>query len=67
MILLSAVKLSKQALTSRLAQAIAVFGFVAMVFFEMNAIMLVLVGAAVGLAATYAPMLSRRQKAKEQP
>ena len=64
MILLSAVKLAKQALKSRLAQAIAIFGFIAMVFFEMNAILLVVIGAVVGLAA-YLPLLSSRRKPEE--
>ena len=66
MILLSAVKLSKQALKSHLAKGIALFGFVAMVFFEMNAIMLVILAAATGLVASYAPLLMKRQDAKEQ-
>ena len=65
MILLSAVKLAKQALKSRLAQAIAIFGFIAMVFFEMNAILLVVIGAVVGLAAAYLPLLSSRRKPEE--
>ena len=65
MILLSAVKLAKQALKSRLAQAIAIFGFIAMVFFEMNAILLVVIGALVGLAAAYLPLLFNRHKPEE--
>ena len=65
MILLSAVKLAKQALKSRLAQAIAIFGFIAMVFFEMNAILLVVIGAVVGLTAAYLPLLFNRHKPEE--
>ncbi|MBQ9369402.1 MAG: chromate transporter, partial [Victivallales bacterium] len=67
MILLSAVKLAKQALKSRWAQAIAIFGFIAMVFFEMNAILLVVIGAVVGLAIAYLPMLFNRRKPEEHP
>ena len=67
MILLSAVKLAKQALKSRWAQAIAIFGFIAMVFFEMNAILLVVIGAVIGLAIAYLPMLFNRRKPEEHP
>ena len=62
MILLSAIKLAKQALKNRLAQAIAFFGFIAMVFFEMNAILLVIIGALVGLSVAYLPMLFKNTK-----
>lgn len=65
MILLSAIKLAKQALKSNLAKAIALFGFVAMVFLEMNAILLVVVSAIVGLLAAYAPLLLKENKDKE--
>ena len=67
MILLSAVKLAKQALKSHWAQAIAVFGFIAMVFFEMNAILLVIIGALVGLSVAYLPILFKSKKKEEQP
>ena len=62
MILLSAIKLAKQALKSHWAQAIAVFGFIAMVFFEMNAILLVIIGALVGLT-----LLFKSRKKEERP
>ena len=67
MILLSAIKLAKQALKSHWAKAIAVFGFIAMVFFEMNAILLVIIGALVGLAVAYLPLLFKSKKKEEQP
>ena len=67
MILLSAIKLAKQALKNRLAEAIAIFGFIAMVFFEMNAILLVVIGALVGLSAAYLPLLFKSSETEEPP
>ncbi len=66
MILLSAVKLAKQALKSHWAQVIAIFGFIAMVFFEMNAILLVIIGALVGMSVAYLPLLFKNRKKEEQ-
>lgn len=55
MILLSAIKLGKQIVKNWLSATIAFLGFVCMVFFELNAILLIIVAAVIGIAMAYIP------------
>ena len=60
MILLSAIKMGKQIIKGKAAAVIAAAGFIAMVFFDVNAIFLVIVSAIVGLAMAYLPCCAKR-------
>ncbi len=60
MILLSAIKMGKQIIKGKAAAVIAAAGFIAMVFFDVNAIFLVIASAIVGLAMAYLPCCAKR-------
>ena len=66
MILLSAIKMGKQIIKGKAAAVIAAAGFIAMVFFDVNAIFLVIASAIVGLAMAYLPCCAKRPAKEEQ-
>jgi len=57
LILLSAIRLSKQIVKNTFTAVLAAAGFTAMAFFNVNAICLIIAGAALGLAYAYVPLL----------
>ena len=65
MILLSAIKMGKQIIKGKVAAAIAIAGFFAMVVFNVNAILLVIVSALIGLAIAYLPLCLRKSSGEE--
>jgi len=62
LILLSAIKLGRQIIKTPFAAIVACAGFIATVFFNLNAIFLVIAGAVLGLLAAYAPLVWRKRK-----
>ena len=65
MILLSSIKMGKQIIKGKASAIIAIAGFIAMVFFDMNAILLVIVAALVGLSLAYIPPCLKKRAEKE--
>lgn len=66
MILLSSIKMGKQIIKGKISAAIAIFGFIAMVVFDMNAILLVILSAIVGLSLAYFPLCLKKRTAAEK-
>ncbi len=64
MILLSSIKMGKQIIKGKISAAIAIFGFIAMVVFDMNAILLVILSAIVGLSIAYLPLCLKKRTAE---
>jgi len=66
MILLSSIKMGKQIIKGKAAAIIAAAGFIAMVFFNMNAILLVVIAALVGLSIAYIPRCMKKSPATKE-
>ena len=66
MILLSAIKMGKQIIKGKVAAVIAIAGFFAMVVFNVNAILLVIVSALIGLGMAYLPHWFRKSSEEER-
>ncbi len=66
MILLSAIKMGKQIIKGKVAAVIAIAGFFAMVVFNVNAILLVIVSALIGLGMAYLPRCFRKSSEEER-